>query len=232
MLRVDKIHTYYGDSHVLQGVSLEVPQASVIGLLGRNGAGKTTLVRSIIGLTQPRDGRIFFKDVDITRKPPYEISEMGMGIVPQGRRVFSSLTVRENLTVGALGKGDRGKWTLHKIYELFPILAERSHHRGNKLSGGEQQMLAIARAMMKNPQLFLMDEPTEGLAPLLVRVIGHNILRMKEEGLAILLVEQNMPFALKVADYIHVMSKGQIVHSSLPQELTERKDIKSRFLGV
>ncbi|MFQ6110889.1 MAG: ABC transporter ATP-binding protein [Nitrospinota bacterium] len=232
MLRVEDIHTYYGDSHVLQGVSLGVPEGSIIAVLGRNGVGKTTLVRSVIGFTQPRDGRIIFRDMDITQKPTYDIVEMGMGIVPQGRRVFPSLTVEENLTLGA-SRGNRGdKWSLERIYELFPALAGRSHHRGNKLSGGEQQMLAIARALMTNPQLLLMDEPTEGLAPLLVRAVGEIIFHLKEEGLSILLVEQNMPFALKLADHVHVMSKGQIVHSSSPQELAEREDVKSRYLGV
>ena len=233
MLRVEDIHTYYGDSYVLRGVSLEVPQGSVVALLGRNGVGKTTLVRSIIGLTQPRESKgIFFKDVDITQKPTYDIVEMGMGIVPQGRRVFPSLSVEENLTLGASKGGDGGKWNLERIYELFPVLAKRSNQRGNKLSGGEQQMLAVARALMTNPQLLLMDEPTEGLAPLLVRAVGDIISHLKEEGLSILLVEQNLPFALKMADHVHVMSKGQIVHSSSPQELTEREDIKSRYLGV
>tara|TARA_Y100000780_G_scaffold30941_1_gene25324 strand:- start:615 stop:1319 length:705 start_codon:yes stop_codon:yes gene_type:complete len=234
MLRVEDIHTYYGDSYVLRGVSLEVPQGSVIALLGRNGVGKTTLVRSIIGFTQPRESKgIFFKDVDITQKPTYDIVEMGMGIVPQGRRVFPSLSVEENLTLGASkGGDDGGKWNLERIYELFPVLAKRSNQRGNKLSGGEQQMLAVARALMTNPQLLLMDEPTEGLAPLLVRAVGDIISHLKEEGLSILLVEQNLSFALKMADHVHVMSKGQIVHSSSPQELTEREDIKSRYLGV
>ncbi len=232
MLRVEDIRTYYGDSYVLQGVSLEVPKGSVIAVLGRNGVGKTTLVRSVIGFTQPRDGRVIFRDMDITRKPTYDIVEMGMGVVPQGRRVFPSLTVEENLTLGASRRNQGGKWSLERIYELFPALAGRSHHRGNKLSGGEQQMLAIARALMTNPQLLLMDEPTEGLAPLLVRAVGDIIFHLKEEGLSILLVEQNMPFALKLADHVHVMSKGQIVHSSSPQELAEREDIKSRYLGV
>lgn len=232
MLRVEDIHTYYGSSYVLQGISLEVPKGSIIGVLGRNGVGKTTLVHSIIGFIPPRDGRVMFKDVDITRKPTNDIAEMGMGIVPQGRRVFPSLTVEENLTLGASRAGDGGKWNLKRIYGLFPVLAERSHHRGAKLSGGEQQMLVIGRAMMKNPQLLLMDEPTEGLAPLLVRDVSDIVFHLKEEGLSILLVEQNMPFALKLSDHVHVMSKGQVVHSSSPQELMEREDIKSRFLGV
>ncbi len=232
MLRVEDIHTYYGDSYVLQGVSLKVAKGSVIAVLGRNGVGKTTLVHSIFGFTPPREGRIILKDVDITRMPTYDIAEMGMGIVPQGRRIFPSLTVRENLTLGVSKRGDGGKWSLERIYELFPVLADRFHHRGTKLSGGEQQMLAIARALMKNPQLLLMDEPTEGLAPLLVREVGGIITRLKEEGLSILLVEQNMPVALKLADHVHVMSKGQIVHSCVPQALAEREDIKCQFLGV
>jgi len=232
MLRVEDIHTYYGDSHVLQGVSLGVLKASVIALVGRNGMGKTTLVRSIMGLTPAREGRVFFKNIDITRRPPYDIAAMGMGTVPQGRRVFPSLTVEENLTVGVTRENSKGKWTLEKAYEHFPILEKRSHNKGTKLSGGEQQMLAIARAMMKNPQLLLMDEPTEGLAPLLVRAVGDIICQLKEEGLFILLVEQNLSVALNLASDVHVMSKGQIVHSSSPEELMTRKDITSRFLGV
>ncbi len=231
MLKILDIHTYYGDSYVLQGISLEVEEGSVVAILGRNGMGKTTLVRSIVGFTPPRQGQILFKDIDITHKPTYKIVQMSLGLVPQGRRIFASLSVLENLRVGARGQG-AGTWNEEKIFSLFPPLKERAHHKGNELSGGEQQMLAIARALMTNPELLLMDEPTEGLAPLLVRTIGDAILQLKEGGLSTLLVEQNLPFAIKVADYTHVLSKGTIVYSSTPGELWQNEEVKAQYLGI
>ncbi len=231
MLAVEEIHTYYGESHILQGVSLAVAPGQVVALLGRNGMGKTTLIRSLIGFTPPRSGRIVFKGTDITKLPPFRSVEMGMGLVPQGRRIFPSLSVLENLTVAAKGNGKRG-WSLERIFALFPRLKERLSHAGNKLSGGEQQMLAIARALMTNPDLLLMDEPTEGLAPLLVREVGKALAELKGQGLSILLVEQSLPFALRVADHVHVLSRGQIVHSSAPAELLANQEVKSRFLGL
>ena len=229
MLRVEDIHTYYGDSYVLQGISLHVPKGSVVALLGRNGMGKTTLIRSVIGFTPPRSGRVFFKGTDLTRLANFRRASMGMALVPQGRWIFPSLTVRENLLIGFRGKGE---WNLEEIYALFPRLKERAKHWGNKLSGGEQQMLAIARALMTNPDLLLMDEPTEGLAPIMVQSVGEILLRIKKKGYTILLVEQNLPMALKVADVTHVLSRGRIVHSSMPQELWENEEIKSRYLGL
>ncbi len=230
MLNIEDVHTYYGQSYVLQGISLEVPQGSVIAILGRNGMGKTTLIRTAIGFVYPKKGKVLFKDLDITRLRSHVRVRLGMGLVPQGRRVFGSLSVEENLTAGAI-KTD-GEWNLERVYELFPRLKDRSHHPGNKLSGGEQQMVAIGRALMTNPQLLLMDEPTEGLAPILVSAVGDIILHLKEEGLSILLVEQNMPFALDVADHAHVLSRGRVVYSSSPQELQENEEVKSRFLGI
>jgi branched-chain amino acid transport system ATP-binding protein len=223
------VHTYYGESHVLQGLSLEVAAGRVVAILGRNGAGKTTLVRTTIGFTPPRRGTVRFKGDDITRWPSYRAVERGMALVPQGRRVFPSLTVIENLEV-ARRAGRR--WTLARVLELFPRLRERGPNRANKLSGGEQQMLAIGRALMTNPDLLLMDEPTEGLAPLIVREVGRVIAELKREGLSILLVEQNLPLALSVADTVHVLSRGQIVHSSTPDALVANEDVKSRYLGV
>jgi branched-chain amino acid transport system ATP-binding protein len=231
MLKIVDIHTYYGNSYVLQGISLEIAKGTVVALLGRNGVGKTTLVRSIIGFTPVRRGQILFNDRDITRMPSYKITRLQMGLVPQGRRIFPSLTVKENLAVAARAPGVQ-TWDFEKIFGLFPRLKERDHHRGNELSGGEQQMLAIARALISNPIFLLMDEPTEGLAPVLVREVGDVIRRLKEEGLSIFLVEQNLSFAMKFADYAHVMSKGKIVHSSTPKELSENREIKEHYLGV
>jgi branched-chain amino acid transport system ATP-binding protein len=230
MLEVRDIHTYYGDSHVLQGISLRMERGQVVGILGRNGMGKTTLIRSIIGFTAPRRGQVLFKDRDITAWPSNRAVALGLGLVPQGRRVFPSLTVIENLTVAIKGNG--GVWTLERVLELFPRLRERGAHRAGKLSGGEQQMLAIARALMTNPELLLMDEPTEGLAPLLVREVGRVIESLKTQGLSILLVEQNLPLALRVADHVHVLSRGRVVHSSGPDALWRNEEIKSRYLGL
>ena len=230
MLEVRDIHTYYGDSHVLQGISLSMTRGQVVGILGRNGMGKTTLIRSIIGFTPPRRGQIMFKDQDITAWSSNRAVGFGLGLVPQGRRVFPSLSVMENLTVAV--KGDSGPWTVARVLELFPRLRERGAHRAGKLSGGEQQMLAIARALMTNPELLLMDEPTEGLAPLLVREVGRVIESLKAQGLSILLVEQNLPLALRVADHVHVLSRGRVVHSSAPDALWRNEEIKSRYLGL
>jgi branched-chain amino acid transport system ATP-binding protein len=230
VLELADVHTYYGESHVLQGVSLGVPAGRVVAILGRNGAGKTTLVRTAIGFTPARRGTVRFKGDDITRWPPYRAVEHGMALVPQGRRVFPSLSVLENLDV-ARRRGS-GRWTLDRVLKLFPRLRERGPNRAGKLSGGEQQMLAIGRALMTNPDLLLMDEPTEGLAPLIVREVGRVIAELKREGLSILLVEQNLPLALSVADTVHVLSRGQIVHSGTPAALTVNEDVKSRYLGV
>jgi branched-chain amino acid transport system ATP-binding protein len=230
MLDVRDIHTYYGDSHVLQGVSLGMARGQVVGILGRNGMGKTTLIRSIIGFTPPRRGQVLFKRRDITAWPSNRVVAFGLGLVPQGRRVFPSLTVLENLAVAARNNG--GPWTVERVLELFPRLRERGAHRAGKLSGGEQQMLAIARALTTNPELLLMDEPTEGLAPLLVREVGRTIETLKAQGLSILLVEQNLPLALRVADHVHVLSRGRVVHSSAPDALWRNEEIKSRYLGL
>ena len=231
MLEVEEIHTYYGESHVLQGVSLSVARGQVVALLGRNGMGKTTLIRSIIGFTPPRSGRVTFAGAEITRMSSDRIVGMGMALVPQGRRIFPSLTVLENLSVAARARTSQG-WTLERVFALFPRLSERLTHRGNKLSGGEQQMLAIGRALMTNPALLLMDEPTEGLAPLLVREVGRALAELKAQGLSILLVEQSLPFALKVADHVNVLSRGRVVHSGSPTELWANEEVKSRYLGL
>ena len=236
MLEVRDIHTYYGDSYVLQGVSLQAERGTVVAVLGRNGMGKTTLIRSIIGFTPPRRGQLWFKGVDITHMPSYRIAQMGMGLIPQGRRIFPSLSVREHLAIAARqpnGTAKQGKrWTLERVCGLFPRLQERLLHRGGDLSGGEQQMLASARALIGNPDFLLMDEPSEGLAPLLVRELGRLIQQLKAEGLSMLLVEQNLAFALQLADYIYIMSKGRIVYASPPHLLAHNEEVKAQHLGI
>jgi branched-chain amino acid transport system ATP-binding protein len=230
VLEVQDIHTYYGDSYVLQGVSLSVEEGTVVAVLGRNGVGKTTLIRSVCGFTPPCRGKVFFKGQDITHQPAYRIARMGMSHIPQGRRIFTSLTTEENLAISA--KRGVVVWTMDRILSVFPRLRERLRSKGGQLSGGEQQMLASGRALAADPELILMDEPTEGLAPLLVREIGRVVRELKERGHSILLVEQNLPFALSLADHVYVMSKGRIVHESSPQALWENQEIKSRYLGL
>ncbi|OGO41169.1 MAG: ABC transporter ATP-binding protein, partial [Chloroflexi bacterium RBG_16_57_9] len=211
MLELYNIHAYYGDSHVLQGVSLKVNAGEVVAVLGRNGAGKTTTVHSIIGFVPVRKGRIMFHGRDVTGKPAHQIARQGIGLVPQGRRLFPELTVRENLTLAARHGNGGSSWDLDAAFKYFPHLKERLNFRASKLSGGEQQMVTIARALLTNPLLLLMDEPSEGLAPLMVLEIGRIVNVLKAAGLSILLVEQNLPLALRVADRVYVMNKGQIV---------------------
>ena len=256
MLTVQEVHTYYGDSHVLQGVTMQVDPGTVTAVLGRNGVGKTTLCRSIVGFTPARSGRIVLNDVETTRLPPHRISALRIGLVPQGRRIFSSLTLDENLAIAARpgrpgpflsaearrakadGPGEdaspsgRAEWTLEKAFAVFPRLADRRRNRGSQLSGGEQQMLAIARALVANPLLLVMDEPTEGLSPQMVAEVAVLIRRLKSEGTAVLLAEQNAAFAVTVADVVHVMSKGTIVHSSDPAALWTNEEVKAQYLGV
>ena len=230
MLELNDIHTYYGESYVLHGVSLFVKRGTVVALLGRNGMGKTTTIRSIIGFTPPRKGTVLFKEEKINRLKPHLIAKKGIGLIPQGRNIFPSLSVKENLTMAARNKGRQGDWTLEKVFSRFPILKERSNLKGNLLSGGEQQMLAICRGLMTNPDLLLMDEPSEGLAPVIVREIGSIITQLKNEELSILLVEQNLPMALKVSDYVYIISKGQIVYEATPDELDRNEDVKIKYL--
>jgi branched-chain amino acid transport system ATP-binding protein len=231
LLDVEDIHTYYDHSHVLQGVSLQAQAGSVTGLLGRNGVGKTTLIRSVIGFTPPRAGTIRFSGEPIEKLPSHAIARRGVGLVPQGRRIFPSLTVKENLLIGGV-PGRAGRWSLEAIYEMFPRLRERSTNYGGQLSGGEQQMVAIGRALMSNPVLLLMDEPSEGLAPLIVRELSQTMQRLKETGLAIVLVEQNLPLALSVADSAYIISKGRVVFHGDPQEIRLNDDVRTRYLGI
>jgi len=238
MLEVWDIHSYYGLAHVLQGVSLAVPAKTVIALLGRNGMGKTTLIRSIMGLSPPvvRSGSVVFRGEELRGKAANEIARKGLGLVPQGRRLFPSLTAQEHLTmVRRAPSGDgagRVCWDLPRIYELFPRLAERKNHRGGQLSGGERQMLAIARALMTNPDLLLMDEPSEGLAPLMVQRLREELTELKTSGLSILLVEQNVRLALAVADHVHIIERGRIVYQGRPAELQAERATMQKYLGV
>ena len=231
ILEVQDIHTYYGDAYVLQGLSVRLEQGQILGLLGRNGVGKTTLVNSIVGFNPPRRGRILFKGTDITRSASFETVRSGMGLVPQGRRVFPTLTVEENLLV-AERSPERHGWNPERVYDLFPRLRERCNQRAKTLSGGEQQMLAIGRGLMTNPDCLIMDEPSEGLAPIIIQGVWEAIGKLKEQGLSILLVEQNAALALKLVDFVHVMSKGRVVYSARPEELAANDEIKSRFLGI
>ena len=231
MLAVADIHTYYGESYVLQGVSLSVERGRIAAVLGRNGVGKTTLIRSIIGFTPPRRGQVMFDGSDVSRWPSYRIAQAGMGIVPQGRRIFPSLSVKENLEIAARS-GTTGTWTIDATLQLFPVLRERFRNSAGTLSGGEQQMLAVARALVSNPKLILMDEPTEGLSPQVVEELKQLVLRLRETGIAILLVEQNIDFALETADTVSVMDKGKIVYHGLPAELAADEGVQKTYLGL
>ncbi|AEI82657.1 high-affinity branched-chain amino acid transport ATP-binding protein LivF (plasmid) [Cupriavidus necator N-1] len=231
MLEVNDIHTYYGNSHVLRGVSLQVKAGAVTSLLGRNGAGKTTTALSVMGYLKPRLGSITYAGRAIAGLPSYSISRMGVGFVPQERGIFPSLSVEENLTVAARSGRDN-RWTLARIYEMFPRLKERRNNRGFQLSGGEQQMVAIARALMLNPSVIVLDEPSEGLAPLIVDEIVEILRRMKSEGLAILLIEQNLSAALDLGDIHYVLSKGEVCFSGTSDMLRSNERVLSDYLSV
>ena len=232
MLELADVHTYYGTSHILQGVSFVVPEGRCVALLGRNGAGKSTTIHTIAGLAKPSKGRIQFFNNTISNETPHKISRSGVGLVPQGRRIFPSLTIRENLTVAARPGIDEKGWNLEKVYELFPVLKEREHNMGTQLSGGQQQMLAIGRALMTNPHMLLMDEPSEGLAPVIIDQVGEIVKQIKQTGLSILMVEQNISLACQCADEILIMNKGIIVWKGTPNELTDNERIQHKYLGV
>ena len=237
MLTCTDINAAYGTAPILRGIDLTVDEGEVVGMLGRNGMGKTTLVRSIAGLSPPRltSGRVTLAGDDVTRLPSFRISQHGVGLVPQGRHIFGSLTVEENLTVAARpGAGEAAHdWTLDRIYEFFPRLGERRSQRGASLSGGEQQMLAIGRALMTNPRVLLMDEPSEGLAPVVLKQIREHLMQLKEEGLAIFLVEQNLGLALRLCDRIYVLGEGgHIAWEGTPTALDADAEVKRVHLGV
>ncbi len=231
MLELDGVHAYYGNSHVLHGVSLRVDRGEVACLLGRNGAGKTTTVLSIMGYLPPRPGRIEYEGKSVAGLPPHRLARMGFGFVPQERGIFPSLTVEENLTVCAQ-RGTNGQWTLDRTFELFPRLRERRRNLGFQLSGGEQQMLSIARALMLNPKLILLDEPSEGLAPIIVAEIVTVLRSLKGEGLSVLLVEQNLRVALDLGDRHYVMSKGEVCFTGTSAELEHNDQVLSEYLSV
>jgi branched-chain amino acid transport system ATP-binding protein len=231
MLELESVHAYYGESHVLRGVSLTVNKGEVVCLLGRNGAGKTTTILTVMGYMHPRGGHVRYSGRDIGALPPYAVSRLGVGFVPQERGIFPSLTVRENLTVFARGSGD-GSWNLPRIFELFPVLKARERNLGFQLSGGEQQMLSIARALMLNPDLLVLDEPSEGLAPMIVEEIVKVLRGLKDQGLAILLVEQNLRAAFAVGDRHHIMNKGEICFTGSSAEIENNETVLREYLSV
>ena len=231
LLSVDDIHTYYGDSHILQGLSFDVQPGECVALLGRNGAGKTTTLRSIVGLTPVRRGSVTFRDQAITRWPTHRSIGLGIGYVPEDRGIFSSLTVREHLEV-ARWAGRKGAEQRDAVLETFPRLGERMEHYGQQLSGGEQQMLAIARAQISDPALLILDEPSEGLAPIIVDEVRDTLAKVKRGGTSILLVEQNVAMALALADRVVVLSQGLVQFTGTPGELEAQPEIKETYLGI
>ena len=234
MLEIKELNTYYEESHILQGVSLNVDHGEIVCLLGRNGVGKSTTLKSTIGLVEPRSGEVFFKGRNIAGMPPYTIAKLGVGYVPEERRIFPTLTVRENLLMGTKPgqKGNGDGWTIEKVYKYFPALHARDKQKGGHLSGGEQQMLTIARTLMGNPEVLLIDEPTEGLGPLIVETVEKVIMDIHRQSIPILLVEQNMRVALRLAGRIYVISKGTIVFQGTCQELKDAQDIREKYLEV
>jgi len=234
LLKVDGIHTYYGFSYILQGISLEINEGEAVALLGRNGAGKTTTLRSIIGVTPPRSGKIFFEGTDIAGMAPHKIVRKGIAIIPDTRRIIPNITVRDNLKLAMLKNKDKGeeKSLLEMAYGYFPRLQDRANNLGAALSGGEQQMLAIARGLVAKPKLMLVDEPTEGLMPTLVEVIADRLIKLQQSGLTMLLVETNLDVALKVASRVYVIEKGQIKFNGSKEELVKSIDIQQSYLGV
>lgn len=228
MLTVKNLHTYYGESHILHDVSLQVQKGSVSALLGRNGMGKTTTLHTIMGMVSPKQGKIVFNENELQSKPSYQVSKAGIALVPQGRRIFSNLTVKENLLTTARETEDG--WDLEKVFTMFPRLKERQTSMGGNLSGGEQQMLSIGRALMTNPDLLLLDEPSEGLSPLMVREVITIIKELKQNGMSMLIVEQNLSMASELADYVYILSKGEIVFEGQAEKFDSK--VKRKYLSV
>ena len=229
MLEAEGLHTFYGKSHILHGVSLEVREGEIVALLGRNGAGKTTTLRSLVGLTHPREGRVSIFGQATTDWPPYRIAASGVGFVPEGRRIFANLSVTENLMVPLERPGP---WTMPRIFELFPRLAERRNNKGRQLSGGEQEMLSIGRALLLNPKLLLLDEPSQGLAPLIVQEVFRVVAAMRGEGMSVLLVEQNVRAAVEIADRAYVLDDGQVVYEGSAREFAADEERVRALAGA
>lgn len=236
MLEIRDIHSYYGKSHILHGVSLDLKEGELVCLLGRNGVGKSTTLKSIMGVVKPEQGSIRFHDQELVGLAPYEIARLGVGYVPEDRRIFRSLTVHENLLMGIKnGKKENigeGGWTVERVYKLFPRLEERKNNKGSHLSGGEQQMLTVVRTLMGNPRVILVDEPTEGLAPLIVKDVLDMLATVRKSGVTVLMVEQNFKAAIKVADRYYIMSKGQIVFAGNTEELLAAEEVRKNYLEV
>jgi branched-chain amino acid transport system ATP-binding protein len=236
MLEVSDVHSYYGKSHILHGVSLRLNEGELVCLLGRNGVGKSTTLKSMMGLVKAREGSIRFKEQELIGKQPFEIARLGVGYVPEDRRIFRSLTVHENLSIGIKGSENGRKqgqgWTIEKIYDFFPLLKNRQNNKGGHLSGGEQQMLTVARTLMGNPELILVDEPTEGLAPLIVKDVLEMLAAVRKSGVTILMVEQNFKGAVKIANRFYVMGKGKVVFMGSVEELMAAEDIRRDYLEV
>lgn len=229
VLKTEGIHTYYGKSHILHDVSLEVREGEIVTLLGRNGAGKTTTLRSLTGLTAPRSGAVRIFGQDTTGWPAHKVARLGVGYVPEGRKIFGALTVLENLLVP---QSRPGPWSLERVFKLFPRLAERKNQLGRQLSGGEQEMLSIARPLLMNPRIMLLDEPSQGLAPLIVKEVMQVVRSMRDEGLSVLLVEQNVPLSLSIADRAYVLSDGRVVYSGAASELAKDEDLVHKLAGA
>jgi branched-chain amino acid transport system ATP-binding protein len=234
ILEVQDLYTSYGLSQILFGISLTVDEGECVSLLGRNGVGKTTTLRSIMGLTPPRRGTVRFREQDITGQPAYRIARLGVGFVPEERRIFPDLSVRENLEVGrkAAATPHATEWTVEQVYDIFPVLANLNDRKGGYLSGGEQQMLTVGRTLMGNPDLILLDEPSEGLAPLVVRDLSEQIQRLKESGITILLCEQNAKFAIALSDRAYVLEKGQVRFSGTIEALQGNDAIRQQYLAL
>jgi branched-chain amino acid transport system ATP-binding protein len=231
MLRIQDIHAYYGDSYILKGLSFEIAERELVTLLGRNGAGKSTTLKTIMGIVPPKKGSIFFEGKDISGQKPHQIASLGVGYTPEERAIFPSLSVLENLRL-PMRKNVKGLWDLEKIYEYFPVLKARLNHKGSQLSGGEQQMLAIARVLAMDLKLILLDEPTEGLAPFLVREIAVILEEIKKSGVTVLLVEQNIHFAIGVAERHHILYEGKVAYQAANADFKEDTEIQTRYLGV
>jgi branched-chain amino acid transport system ATP-binding protein len=228
-LTAENLHTYYGKSHILNGVSIDVADGKITTLLGRNGAGKTTTLRSLIGLTPPREGRVTIFGHETTRWQTYRVAALGVGYVPEGRKIFANLSVDDNLRVPLQRPGP---WTAARIYELFPRLAERRQNRGRQLSGGEQEMLSIGRALLLNPKLLILDEPSQGLAPLIVREVFRVVSKMRDEGISVLLVEQNVRMSLEISDHVYVLDDGKVIHSGTATELAADEERVRAMAGA